>query len=96
MWTLFAIHVSRLSLLYCYLQPCDHLLGKSLPLDPLMCDVYCVFVTFPYGVSGKVGYLIVSIPDLCLSIYFFFFICLGVLLLLLLLLLSLLLLLLLL
>ena len=26
----------------------------------------CVFVTFPYGVSGKVWYLIVSIPDICL------------------------------
>ena len=31
----------------------------------------CVIVTFPYGVSGKVWYLIVSIPDLCLLLYFY-------------------------
>ena len=31
----------------------------------------CVFVTFPYGVLGRVLYLIVSIPDLCLFSYFF-------------------------
>ena len=30
----------------------------------------CVFVTFPYGVPGYVWYLIVSIPDLCLLLYF--------------------------
>ena len=34
-----------------------------------MCDVSCVFVTFPYGVPGQVWYLIVSILDLCL-LYF--------------------------
>ena len=27
-------------------------------------------VTFPYGVPGQVWYLIVSIPDLCLLLYF--------------------------
>ena len=27
-------------------------------------DVSCLFVTFPFGVSGQVWYLIVSIPDL--------------------------------
>ena len=26
--------------------------------------------TFPYGVSGQVWYLIASIPDLCLLLYF--------------------------
>ena len=31
---------------------------------------YCVFGTFPYGVSGQVWYLIVSIPDLCLLLFF--------------------------
>ena len=37
----------------------------------LLCVVFpCVFVTFPYGVSGQVWYLIVSIPDLCLLLYF--------------------------
>ena len=30
----------------------------------------CVFVTFPYVVSGQVWYLIDSIPDLCLRPYF--------------------------
>ena len=25
----------------------------------------CVFVTFPYGILGRVWFLIVSIPDLC-------------------------------
>ena len=29
----------------------------------------CVFVTLPYGVSGQVVYLIVSIPDLYLLLY---------------------------
>ena len=37
----------------------------------LLCVIFpCVFVTFPYGVSGKVWYLIVSIPDRCLLFYF--------------------------
>ena len=31
--------------------------------------LYCVFVTLPYGNLGKVWYLIVSIPDLCLLYY---------------------------
>ena len=29
-----------------------------------------MFVTLPYGVSGRVKYIIVSIPDLCLHLYF--------------------------
>ena len=34
----------------------------------LLCIMFpCVFVTFPYGVSGHVWYLIVAIPDLCNS-----------------------------
>ena len=32
----------------------------------LLCVMFsCVFVSFPYGDSGQVWYLIVSIPDLC-------------------------------
>ena len=61
---LLVIYVSCLSLLYylvCSLQPCDHLLGNVWPLV-----FRCVFVTFPYGVSGGVWYLIVLIPVLCL------------------------------
>ena len=34
-------------------------------LSALVCDVYCDFVTFPFGFLGRVGYLIVSIPDPC-------------------------------
>ena len=30
----------------------------------------CVFITFPYGILGQVWYLIVSILDLCLLLYF--------------------------
>ena len=30
----------------------------------------CVFATFQYGFSGKVWYLILSIPDLCHLLYF--------------------------
>ena len=54
---LFAICVSCLSLFYClvcFLQPCDHLLGNGRPLGCLVCDVSCVFVTFPYGVPDQV------------------------------------------
>ena len=32
----------------------DHLLEKGWLLGSLVCDVYCVFVTFPKGDSGKV------------------------------------------
>ena len=31
----------------------------------------CAFVTFPYGILGKVSYLIESIPDLCHLSYFY-------------------------
>ena len=34
--------------------------------------VFCVFVAFPYGVLGKMWYLIVWIPDLCLLPYLSF------------------------
>ena len=29
----------------------------------LVGDVYCIFVTFPYGILGQVWYLIVLFPD---------------------------------
>ena len=35
----------------------------------LVCDV-CVFFIFPCGILGQVGYLIVSIPDLCCLSYY--------------------------
>ena len=47
---------------------------KRAGLLTLLCVVFsCVFlyfVTFPYGVSGQVLYLVVSIPDLCLPLFF--------------------------
>ena len=40
-------------------------------LFALLCVVHsCVFVTFPNCVPGQVWYWIVSIPDLCLPLYF--------------------------
>ena len=39
----------------------------------LVCDVYCVFVTFPCGILCQVWHLIVWIPDLCRLSYFFIF-----------------------
>ena len=36
----------------------------------LICDVYCDFITFPFGILGQVWYLSVSIPDLCCLSYF--------------------------
>ena len=41
------------------------LAGKGLTFLALVCDVYCGCVTFPFGILGKVWYLIVSIPDPC-------------------------------
>ena len=36
----------------------------------LVGDVYCIFVTLPYGILGQVWYLIVSFPDVCCLSYF--------------------------
>ena len=36
----------------------------------LVGDVYCIFVTFPCGVLGRVCCLIVPFPDLCDLSYF--------------------------
>ena len=33
-------------------------------------DVYCIFVTFPCGILGRVWYSIVSFPHLCRISYF--------------------------
>ena len=35
----------------------------------LVCDVYCDFVTFPFGFLGQVCYFILSIPDPCCLSY---------------------------
>ena len=39
---------------------------KCWPLGSLMCGVFLCFVAFPCGLLGRVLYLIVWIPDLCL------------------------------
>ena len=36
----------------------------------LVCEVNCVFVTFPCSILGQVWYLIVSIPDFCCLSYY--------------------------
>ena len=36
----------------------------------LVCDVYCVFVTFPFCILSQVWYLIVLFPGLCGLSYF--------------------------
>ena len=36
--------------------------GKGLVSLVLVCDVYCDFVTFPFGILGQVWYSIVPIP----------------------------------
>ena len=36
----------------------------------LVCDVNCVFVTFPCCIIGQLWYMIASIPDLCQLSYF--------------------------
>ena len=72
-YLLFMYHVC---LYYCVLLSClflaafDHLLGKGWFLGFVMCYVSMFFVTFPYGVSGQVWYMIVPIPDLCPFPYF--------------------------
>ena len=38
----------------------------------LVGDVYCIFVTFPFGILGQVWYLIVLFPNFCLLSYFKF------------------------
>ena len=35
-----------------------------------VCDVFLRICHFPIGILGQVGYLIVSIPDLCTLTYF--------------------------
>ena len=50
-------------------MPCDHLLGKGLPLGS---HLWCLIVKlrFPIGILGQAWCLIVSIPDLCPLSYF--------------------------
>ena len=45
-------------------------LGERADLLALGCDVYCDYVTFPFGILGQVCYFIVSILDHCCLSYF--------------------------
>ena len=71
---LHVIYVLSFSLLYAVLSvPCSLVITgwERADLLTLLCVVCSyVFVTFPYGVPGQVGFLVVSIPDLCLPLYF--------------------------
>ena len=44
--------------------------GKGLTSWLLFVMFNCVFVTLPCGILGQAWYLIVSVPDLCLLLYF--------------------------
>ena len=76
LWILFVISFSCLSvILYCLFLECwergQHIHPFTYDLLALLCVMFsCVFVTFPYCVLGQVWYLIVSIPYLCLLLYF--------------------------
>ena len=53
-------------MMYCCVITCQ----ERADLLTRMCEMFsCVFFTFQYAVMGRVWYLIVSIPDLCL-LYF--------------------------
>ena len=56
----------------CLLLHCGHLRGRADVLA-LVCDVYCDFVTFRFGMLGQVWYLIVSIPYPSCGSYFYYF-----------------------
>ena len=70
LFLLFAFRVCLSYCIVCSLQPFSHCWEKADLLALLYAMFYCVFATFPYGVPGKVWYLIVSIPDLCFLLYF--------------------------
>ena len=73
LWIIYVIYVLWLSCFrVCLLLPCHGSPEGKGPTDllALVCDVYCDFVTFPFGILGQVWYLIVSIPDPCCLSYF--------------------------
>ena len=45
--------------------------GNGAGIFVLVCDVYCDFVTFPFGILGQVWCLTVSFPDSCCLSYFY-------------------------
>ena len=69
----FLLFMFHICLYYTVLPvPCSLVITcwERVDLLALLCVIFpCVFATFPYGVSGQVWYLIVSIPDYCLLLY---------------------------
>ena len=63
--TSFVDHLCYLCLVFVMLSRLFIAALWSPDLLALVCDVYCDFVTFPFGILGQVLYLIVSIPDHC-------------------------------
>ena len=69
LWIICVIYVLCLPCFcVCLLLPCGHLRERT-DLLALVCDLYCDFVTFPFGILGQVWYLILSIPDPCCLSY---------------------------
>ena len=69
----FLIFMFHVCLYYVLSVPCSLVITcwERADLLAILCVIFpCVFVTFLYGVSGQVWYLIVSIAGLCLLIYF--------------------------
>ena len=54
------------SVLCCLVVTCR----ERADLFAYVCDVYCDFVTFPFGILGQAWCLIVSIPDPCCLSYY--------------------------
>ena len=61
------VHSWRWHILYRHVITC----WERADLLALMCGVFLYFVTFPYGVSGRLWYLIVSISGFCPLLYFY-------------------------
>ena len=63
-------HLCFLCLVFLMLLPMFIAALWTPALLALVGDVYCIFVSFPFGILGQVWYLIVTFPDLCLLSYF--------------------------
>ena len=76
LWIIFVMHTSLFFCLYytilsglcCLMITCWERVDLMTPLCVMF--IY-VFITFPYGVSGQMRYLFVSIPELCLLFFTF-------------------------
>ena len=74
LWIIFVIMFHACLYFTVLSVPCSIVITcwENADLLTLLCVMFsCVFVTFPYGVSGQVWYLIVSIPDDALFFTFY-------------------------